>query len=86
MNIGGLYTYPALRYVYKDVNHIQEGPQGPLAWIDIDELFVVLEVKNDPSLDRVKGNLAFYKVLTIKGIVGWTTGVFSLFQELKAEP
>ena len=83
MNIGGLYTYPALRYVYKDINHYHV---GPLAWIDINEPFVVLEVKNDPSLDRVEENLAFYKVLTTKGVVGWTTGVFSLFQELKAEP
>lgn len=84
MIIGGLYTYPALRYVYNDVNHIQE---GPLAWIDINEPFVVLEIKNDPSfLNRVQEKQAFYKVLTTKGIVGWTTGVFSLFQELKAEP
>lgn len=79
MNIGGLYTYPALRYVYNDINHIQE---GPLAWIDINEPFVVLEVKSDPSLDRVEENLAFYKVLTTKGIVGWTTGVFSEFEEM----
>ena len=68
MNIGGLYTYPALRYVYKDIKHYHV---GPLAWIDINEPFVVLEVKNHD-----------YKVLTTKGIVGWTTGILSDFEEM----
>ena len=61
MNIGGLYTYPALRYLYKDLNNRYE---GHLASIDINEQFVVLEVK--------RGDL---KVLTTQGIVGWISHI-----------